>query len=154
SANYYDQAIGGQYNVIADGQGRQPGSSFKIYEYATALANGYAPSTLIDDTQGKIDGHPFVDWDHRSEGIITIRRALVESRNIPAILLLKQLGYDRVFQTARMMGLTSANLTAERVLPEAIGASEAVPQQHFDAYGALASGRIYRDPPVIPNVVD
>ncbi|TMD19860.1 MAG: hypothetical protein E6J07_05065, partial [Chloroflexi bacterium] len=42
SANYYDQAIGGQYNVITDGQGRQPGSSFKIYEYATALANGYA----------------------------------------------------------------------------------------------------------------
>src|SRR6202035_214834 len=90
SANYYDQAIGGQYNVIADGQGRQPGSSFKIYEYATALANGYAPSTLINDTQGKIDGHAFVDWDHRSEGVITIRRALVESRNIPAILLLKQ----------------------------------------------------------------
>jgi len=65
SANYYDQAIGGQYNVITDGQGRQPGSSFKIYVYATALANGYAPSTLILDKQGKINGHPFVDWDHR-----------------------------------------------------------------------------------------
>ncbi|TMD14850.1 MAG: hypothetical protein E6J07_08170, partial [Chloroflexi bacterium] len=65
SANYYDQAIGGQYNVITDGQGRQPGSSFKIYVYATALANGYAPSNLILDKQGKIDGHPFVDWDHR-----------------------------------------------------------------------------------------
>src|SRR2546421_12623072 len=122
SANYYDQAIGGQYNVIADGEGRQPGSSFKIYEYATALANGYAPSNLINDTQGKIDGHAFVDWDHRSEGIITIRRALEESRNIPALLLLKNLGYDRVFQTARMMGLTSANLTPERGLAQAIRA--------------------------------
>src|SRR5260370_29629629 len=60
SANYYDQAIGGQYNVITDGQGRQPGSSFKIYVYATALANGYAPSSLILDKQGKINGHPFV----------------------------------------------------------------------------------------------
>src|SRR5947208_10197991 len=116
SANYYDQAIGGQYNVITDGQGRQPGSYCKIYEYATALANGYAPSNLILDKQGKIDGHPFVDWDHRDEGVITIRRALVESRNIPAILLLKQLGYDRVFQTQKMMGLTSANLTPERGL--------------------------------------
>jgi membrane peptidoglycan carboxypeptidase len=154
SANYYDQAIGGQYNVIADGQGRQPGSSFKIYVYATALANGYAPSTLILDKQGKIDGHPFVDWDHRDEGVITIRRALVESRNIPAILLLKQLGYDRVFQTARMMGLTNSDLTPERGLAQAIGASEVLPMQHFNAYGVLASGGIYHDPTVILKVVD
>ncbi|TMD83172.1 MAG: penicillin-binding protein [Chloroflexi bacterium] len=154
SANYYDQAIGGQYNVITDGQGRQPGSSFKIYVYATALANGYAPSNLILDKQGKIDGHPFVDWDHRDEGVITIRRALEESRNIPALLLLKQLGYDRVFQTARMMGLISANLTPERGLAQAIGASEVLPMQHFNAYGVLASGGIYHDPTVLLKVVD
>jgi membrane peptidoglycan carboxypeptidase len=154
SANYYDQAIGGQYNVITDGQGRQPGSSFKIYVYATALANGWAPSTLILDKQGKIDGHPFVDWDHRDEGVITIRRALVESRNIPAIELLKQLGYDRVFQTARMMGLTNSNLTPDRGLAQAIGATEVVPMQHFNAYGVLASGGIYHDPTVILKVVD
>lgn len=154
SANYYDQAIGGQYNVITDGQGRQPGSSFKIYVYATALANGYAPSSLILDKQGKINGHPFVDWDHRDEGVITIRRALVESRNIPAIELLNQLGYDRVFQTARMMGLTNSNLTPERGLAQAIGATEVVPMQHFNAYGVLASGGIYHDPTVILKVVD
>jgi membrane peptidoglycan carboxypeptidase len=154
SANYYDQAIGGQYNVITDGQGRQPGSSFKIYVYATALANGYAPSNLILDKQGKIDGHPFVDWDHRDEGVITIRRALVESRNIPAIQLFKQLGYDRVFQTARTMGLTNSNLTPERGLAQAIGATEVVPLQHFNAYGVLASGGIYHEPTVILKVVD
>jgi membrane peptidoglycan carboxypeptidase len=154
SANYYDQAIGGQYNVITDGQGRQPGSSFKVYVYATALANGYAPSNLILDKQGKIDGHPFVDWDHRDEGVITIRRALVESRNIPAIQLLKQLGYDRVFQTARMMGLTNSNLTPERGLAQAIGATEVVPSQHFNAYGVLASGGIYHNPTTILKVVD
>ena len=154
SANYYDQAIGGQYNVITDGQGRQPGSSFKIYVYATALSNGVAPSNLILDKQGPIDGHPFVDWDHRDEGVITIRRALVESRNIPAIQLLKQLGYDRVFQTARMMGLTSSNLTPERGLAQAIGASEVLPMEHFNAYGVLASGGIYHAPTVILKVVD
>jgi membrane peptidoglycan carboxypeptidase len=154
SANYYDQAIGGQYNVIADGEGRQPGSSFKIYVYATAFSNGYAPSNMILDKQGRIDGHPFVDWDHRDEGVITMRRALVESRNIPAISLLKSLGYDRVFQTARMMGLTSSNLTPERGLAQAIGASEVVPLQHFNAYGVLASGGIYHDPVVILKVVD
>jgi len=154
SANYYDQGIGGQYNVITDGQGRQPGSSFKVYVYATALSNGIAPSALINDTQGKIDGHAFVDWDHRSEGIITIRRALEESRNIPALQLMKQLGYDRVFQTARMMGLTSANLTPERGLAQAIGSTEVLPLQHFNAYGVFASGGIYHDPTVILKVQD
>ncbi len=154
SANYYDQGIGGQYNVITDGQGRQPGSSFKVYVYATALSNGIAPSTLINDTQGKIDGHAFVDWDHRSEGVITIRRALEESRNIPALLLMKQLGYDRVFQTARMMGLTGANLTPERGLAQAIGSTEVLPLQHFNAYGVFASGGIYHDPTVILKVQD
>ena len=149
SANYYDQGIGGQYNVITDGQGRQPGSSFKVYVYATALSNGYSPSNLVNDTQGKIDGHAFVDWDHRSEGVITIRRALEESRNIPALQLMKQLGYDRVFQTARMMGVTSANLTPERGLAQAIGSTEVLPLQHFNAYGVFASGGIYHDPTVI-----
>ena len=154
SANYYDQAIGGQYNVIADGQGRQPGSSFKVYVYATAFANGYVPSQVINDKQGPIDGHPFVDWDHRDEGVITLRRALVESRNIPALLLFRALGYDRVFQTARMMGLTSANLTPERGIAQAIGSSEVLPLQHFNAYGVLASGGIYHDPVSILKVID
>jgi len=154
SANYYDQGIGGQYNVITDGQGRQPGSSFKVYVYATALSNGYSPTNLVSDTQGKIDGHAFVDWDHRSEGVITIRRALEESRNIPALLLMKQLGYDRVFQTARMMGLTSANLTPDRGLSQAIGSTEVLPLQHFNAYGVFASGGIYHDPTVILKVQD
>jgi len=154
SANYYDQGIGGQYNVITDGQGRQPGSSFKIYVYATAFSNGYVPSNLINDTQGVIEGHNFVDWDHHSEGVITLRRALEESRNIPALKLLQQLGYDRVFQTARMMGLTSANLTPERGLAQAIGASEVLPKQHFNAYAVLASGGVYHDPTVILKVTD
>jgi membrane peptidoglycan carboxypeptidase len=154
SANYYNEGIGGQYNVIADGLGRQPGSSFKIYVYATAFSNGYAPSSLINDTQGKIDGHPFVDWDHKNEGVITLRRALVESRNIPALLLMKQLGYDRVFQAARMMGLTSADLRPERGLSQAIGATEVLPLQHFNAYGVLATEGLYHPPTVLLKVTD
>ncbi|HYM51662.1 MAG TPA: transglycosylase domain-containing protein [Candidatus Limnocylindrales bacterium] len=154
SADYYNAAIGGQFNVITGGLGRQPGSSFKIYDYATAFSNGYTPATLINDTQGKIDGHAFVDWDHRSEGLITLRQALAESRNIPAILLLKQLGYTRVFQTARLMGLTSADLRPDRGLAQAIGATEVLPLQHFNAYAVLASGGIYHAPAVILKVED
>ena len=154
SADYYNVGIGGQFNVITGGLGRQPGSSFKIYDYATAFSNGYTPATLINDTQGKIDGHAFVDWDHRSEGLITLRQALAESRNIPAILLLKNLGYTRVFQTARLMGLTSADLRPDRGLAQAIGATEVVPLEHFNAYSVLASGGISHAPTVILKVED
>src|SRR5216684_1946975 len=154
SANYYDRGIGGEFNVITSRPGRQPGSSFKIYVYSTAFSNGLGPANVSNDEEGKINGQPFVDWDHKSEGIITLRQALSESRNIPAILLLKQLGYARVFQTARMMGLSSAKLTPERGLAQAIGATEVVPMQHFNAYGVLASGGIYHEPTVILKVVD
>ena len=154
SADYYNVGIGGQYNVITGGLGRQPGSSFKIYDYATAFSNGYAPASLINDTQGRIDGHAFVDWDHRSEGLITLRQALAESRNIPAILLLKQLGYARVFQTARLMGVTSADLRPDRGLAQAIGATEVLPLEHFNAYAVLAAGGIYHAPVAILKVED
>jgi membrane peptidoglycan carboxypeptidase len=53
-----------------------------------------------------------------------------------------------------MMGLTSSNLTPARGLAQAIGASEVLPMQHFNAYGVLASGGIYHDPTVILKVVD
>jgi membrane peptidoglycan carboxypeptidase len=53
-----------------------------------------------------------------------------------------------------MMGLTNSNLTPERGLAQAIGATEVVPMQHFNAYGVLASGGIYHDPTVILKVVD
>lgn len=154
SANYYDRGIGGEFNVITSRPGRQPGSSFKIYVYSTAFSNGYGPGNVSNDHEGKINGQPFVDWDHRSEGIITLRQALAESRNIPAILLLKQLGYYRVFQTARMMGLVSSNLTPERGLGQAIGASEVIPLEHFNAFAILANGGLRHDPTVILKVTD
>ena len=153
SANFYDEAIGGQYNVITESAGRQPGSSFKIYVYATAFSNGYSASSIILDKQGPIDGHPFRNWDYRDEGPITMRQALVESRNIPALLLLKQLGYTRVFTTARLMGLT-ADLRPEKGIGQAIGATEVTPLEHINAYAVLASGGIYHQPTVILKVTD
>ncbi len=75
SANYYDRGIGGEFNVITSRPGRQPGSSFKIYVYSTAFSNGLGPANVSNDEEGKINGQPFVDWDHKSEGIITLRQA-------------------------------------------------------------------------------
>ena len=156
SADFNNNSIDGQFDNIDGGGapgylGRQPGSSFKPYVYLTALANGYTPTTAVEDKQGSYGGTPFHDFDNRSEGVISLRRALVESRNIPAILLMQQLGYQRVFQTAKTLGITT-NLKPE--LGTAIGSSEVKLLDHTAAYGVFASEGIYRAPAPVLKVQD
>ena len=156
SADFNNDAIDGQFdNIDGGGQtdyvGRQPGSSFKPYVYLTALSNGYTPTTMVEDKQGNYGGTNFSDFDKRSEGIITLRRALIESRNIPPILLMQTLGFQRVLQTARTLGITTP-LKAE--LGTAIGSSEVRMLEHAAGYGVFATQGIYHAPAPILKVED
>jgi membrane peptidoglycan carboxypeptidase len=145
SADYNNAAIDGKVDNVSNigGTPRQPGSSFKPYVYLTAFADGYSTTSTIDDTQGSIGGTVFHDFDNRSEGTITLRKALVESRNIPAIKLFQQLSYQRVFQTAKTLGITT-DLKPE--LGSAIGSSGVHMLEHTAAYGTFATEGIYRPP--------
>ena len=156
SADFNNDSIDGQFDNVDGGglpgyPGRQPGSSFKPYVYLTALSNGYTPNTPIEDRQGSYGGTTFHDFDNRSEGVITIRRALVESRNIPAVLLMQNLGFQRVLQTAKTLGI-STNLKPE--LGTAIGSSEVRMLEHASAYGVFATQGIYRAPAPVLKVED
>jgi membrane peptidoglycan carboxypeptidase len=153
SADYYNKGIDGSVDNISNlgGVPRQPGSSFKPYVYLTAFADGYSPSSIIDDSQGAVAGTVFHDFDNRSEGNITLRKALVESRNIPAIKLLQQLGYSRVFQTARSLGITT-DLKPE--LGTAIGSSEVHMLEHASAYGVFATEGIYHPAAPVLKIQD
>ncbi|MDQ6747356.1 MAG: transglycosylase domain-containing protein, partial [Candidatus Dormibacteraeota bacterium] len=156
SADFNNDGIDGQFDNIDGGGsstyiGRQPGSSFKPYVYLTALSNGYTTGTPIEDRQGNYGGTTFHDFDNRSEGIISIRRALVESRNIPPILLMQNLGFQRVLQTAKALGITT-NLKPE--LGTAIGSSEVRMLEHTSAYGVFATQGIYRPPAPVLKVED
>jgi len=156
SADYFNDAIDGQFDNV-DGEGlpgyigRQPGSSFKPYVYITALADGYTLDSIVTDREGTIGGTKFTNFDDKSEGAITLRQALVRSRNIPTIALLQNLGYGRVFQTARMLGITT-NLKPE--LGTAIGTSEVRMLEHAAAYTAFADEGIYHAPAPILKVED
>ena len=153
SADYYSKSIDGNVDNISNigGTPRQPGSSFKPYVYVTAFADGYTPTSTIDDTQGVIGGTMFHDFDNHSEGNITLRRALVESRNIPAIKLFQQLGYQRVFQTAKSLGITT-DLKPE--LGSAIGSSGLHMLEHTAGYGVFATGGIYNAPAPVLRIQD
>lgn len=156
SADFNNAAIDGQFDNVDGGGsstyiGRQPGSSFKPYVYLTALSNGYSTNTPVEDRQGNYGGTTFHDFDNRSEGIISIRQALVQSRNIPPILLMQNLGFQRVLQTAKTLGI-STNLKPE--LGTAIGSSEVRMLEHASAYGVFATEGIYRPAAPVLKVED
>jgi membrane peptidoglycan carboxypeptidase len=137
SADYSNAAIGGQVNYTT--APRQPGSSFKPYTYVTALMNGWTPASPLDDSNGAhaFPGYPVHDWDGREEGIITLRQSLQQSRNISSVHLFKDVGIQKVFTTARALGIETP---LDPSLPTTLGASELRMIDHLSAYSAFANG--------------
>jgi 1A family penicillin-binding protein len=128
------------YDRAVDGM-RQPGSSFKPFVYATAVADSLAPTTLLPDTAIAIllpNGRYYrpEDDDYRYLGMITMREALARSRNVVAVELGQRLGMDSVIATARRMGITSP---ISPVPSSAIGASAVQPLNMISAYTTFAN---------------
>ena len=79
---------------------RQVGSSFKVYVYAAAVEQGYSPFDTILDAPFTVmsGGQPYSphNYDEKFEGVITLRRALAGSRNVPAVKLADKIGITNV----------------------------------------------------------
>ena len=151
SANYDDPSISGQVNLTL--VPRQPGSSFKIYTYGAALEHGqFNAASKVNDQNPVIDGHRFSDWDGRLEGRIALRRAFVESRNLPALWVYKQLGSQTVTDFARRLGLTTP--IDPNSLTVTIGSSDVRMIEHLAAYSAFANGGYRVEPHAILKVTD
>src|SRR5262249_40522578 len=90
---------------------RQAGSYFKPFVYTAAIDQGADPDDLIMDAPTTFNsaGTAYAphNFDHRFEGAITLRRALAESRNIPAVKLAQTAGMTTVAEYARRFGITS-----------------------------------------------
>jgi membrane peptidoglycan carboxypeptidase len=112
SLNYWDESIDGSFNVAADGL-RQPGSSFKPFTYLTAFAQGYTPATMVLDVETdfgtEYNGVAYVpqNYDRIFHGPMSIRQALGNSYNVPAVEVMSWVGVDNVIRTAHKMGITS-----------------------------------------------
>ena len=90
---------------------RQVGSSFKIYVYSAAMEQGFTPfDTILDAPFTTMSGgQPYSphNYDEKFEGVITLRRALDGSRNVPAVKLAEKIGMNSVIDMARRFGITS-----------------------------------------------
>lgn len=125
----------------ATGARRQPGSAFKPFVYAAAIAEGYTPATLVDDSPVEVADGPRtwrpVNFDGEYAGVVTLRRALTTSANAAAVRLSRAVGERRVVALARRAGLRGEL----RAVPSlALGALEVTPLELTAAYAPFANG--------------
>jgi len=134
---------------------RQVGSSFKPYVYTTAIDGGASPDdTILDEPvsfetpSGPYSPH---NYDDKFEGIITLRRALAQSRNIPALKLANMLGIKNVIDYAERFGITSK---IPPYLPVALGAAEITLLEQTSAYSVFPNDGVRVAPRYITRVTD
>ena len=142
SADYNNTGIRGQINLTGtDPLGwRGVGSSFKVYTYAAALQAGLVtPASLLNDQTGVIGGHAFSDWDGKHEGYITLRTALAQSRNLPALWTYSQAGGDRVVSLMHSLGVT-AQIENPAGVSTTLGHDAISMAEHLAAYSAFDNG--------------
>ncbi len=135
---------------------RQPGSSFKPFVYYTAFATGkYSPeSTVIDAPVSYRDGDGWYspqNYGGGFSGAMSIRTALINSTNIPAVKIGKAVGLDKVIETCRTLGIKSP---MEPVTSLPLGAIGVTPLEMAGGYASFASNGWYSEPTVIVRVTD
>ena len=152
SKDYFSKDIDGAYNVAV--ANRQPGSSFKPFAYLTAFKKGFTPATVLFDVPTEfsttcapitvstppVDGcyHP-QNFDGKFKGPISMRSALAESRNVPAVKTLYLAGIDDVVKTAHELGITTLQDPKEIGLSLVLGGGEVKLLDMTSAYSVFAN---------------
>lgn len=118
---------------------RQPGSSFKPVYFSEALAEGVVtPATVLRDEPTDFGGYTPENYDFRYRGDITVRDALGQSLNIPAVKVMEKLGVADAVKAAERMGITTLGDPSKYGLSLALGAAEAKLVEMTNVYAAFA----------------
>jgi penicillin-binding protein 1A len=135
---------------------RQLGSTFKPIVYTAAIDRGYTPTSIIVDTPvsyqtGNGQVYSPQNYDHKFDGPISLRWALEESRNIPAIKMMDTLGPKAVLEYAKKFGLEE---NFPPYLPIALGAGDATLMEITSAYTAFPNQGVRMKPFGVLTVKD
>ncbi len=171
SPDFYDETIDGQVNM-AISPTRQPGSSIKPLTYLAAFEKGWTPSTLIWDVPSAFPPsgdpndprEPYIpeNYDRRYHGPVTVRSALANSYNIPAVKALSAVGiYDDpntpakegLIGMAEKLGITSLTRT-DYGLALTLGGGEVSVLEMTGAFAVLANQGVRISPVSILKIVD
>ncbi len=146
-----------QFDVASQGY-RQPGSSFKPFVYATAFEKGWSPGTAISDSPVHIfvsAGEPIYspqNYDFRFHGEVTLRYALQNSFNVPAVKTEMFAGIKPALATAQAMGITSYLGTPAPSM--VLGGLSVHLLDETSAYGVFADGGVKMQPHMIQAIYD
>ncbi len=165
SRNYFDKTIDGNFNVTL--AARQPGSAFKPFAYAQSLLEGYTPNTVVFDvpTQFSTNCEPTdlnskngcyspVNYDNAFLGPMTLKDALAQSRNIPAVKVLYLAGIKDTLRLAKSMGIHSLGDTNQYGLTLVLGGGEVTLLDMSTAYGTFAQNGLHFDPVSVLQIQD
>jgi len=143
---------------------RQPGSSIKPVTYATALKRGYSAAHVLFDALTDFPGanpdKPYrpTNYDHTYHGPMPVRYALGNSKNVPAVKMLAQVGLKNMLQMAYDLGLSTLEPTSQNLsrlgLSVTLGGGEIRLLEMAAAYSAFANTGLKVEPVAILKVTD
>jgi len=142
SKNFFDIQNDGNVNVTT--QPRQPGSSIKVVNYAYALSHGFTPASILSDTPitYAVQGQPPYtpkNYDGAYRGNLTLRSALAESRNIPAVKVLASYGVRNMLEMGKQFGITTWEDTNRFGLSLTLGGGEVKLLELARVYATIAN---------------
>ncbi len=151
SRGYFDKSVEGKFNVATQGL-RQPGSAIKPFVYAAAFEKGFTPETILFDVSTEFDttgdpAHSYKpeDYDQKFRGPVTMRSALAQSLNIPAVKTLYLVGLGNALHTAQDFGLSTLTEKSRYGLSLVLGGGEVRLVDLVHAYGAFADDGVQHE---------
>lgn len=165
SRDFFDTDVDGEYNIAT--AKRQPGSSFKPIIYSLAFEKGYRPETVVFDvpTQFSTTCEPFEtknsdgcyspqNYDGKSRGPMSLRNALAQSINVPAVKMLYLVGIDNVLTYAKKLGITTLIDPKRYGLSLVLGGGEVTLLDMTGVYATFANNGIKNENSSILRVYD
>ena len=140
-----------QYNRVTQAQ-RQPGSTFKPFVYATAIAAGLSPNQTFKNSPYVVDGYRPENYGDKYTGVpVSIRNALASSLNVVAVQVLVKVGWNPIIKVAQQMGIKSE---LKPTYSLALGAWEVNLLELTSAYGTFANQGIHQPAHGINRILD
>lgn len=157
SINYFDLENDGQVNVTL--RPRQPGSSIKPLTYSMALESGMTMSSPIIDSPVSYSfpgSPPYApkNYDGKFHGTVTLKTALANSYNIPAVKMLANVGINNFIDRAQKMGISTWDDRSRFGLSLALGSGEVKMIDLATVYGVFANKGYRVDPNPILEITN
>ncbi|MEK7462040.1 MAG: PBP1A family penicillin-binding protein [Patescibacteria group bacterium] len=165
SRDYFSTEVEGNFNIAL--ANRQPGSSIKPFVYAAAWRDGYLPTTILYDVQTQFstscepndfsnESPCYAPNNHNNKflGPVSMRNALAQSLNIPAVKTLYLVGIRDALKLAADMGLTTLSNPDRYGLTLVLGGGEVKLLDMTNAYGVFANKGVRAEPRAILRIED